>query len=168
MSKWQFAQLQDSSACLFKLCPAEQSRRIISYHDVPSSGLGACYRDARLRWDGRVMVLSLLTSYLHRSIDVQRRAVQSWHTVTALFGLLWEEKTRSLALCMVRLLSLILLWLALPMSLPGEALGSSAFGQKLLPFYGISICVPRLSRCTGSFSGSVFPFIAEITATIHM
>jgi len=48
-------------------------------------------------------VLSLLSTYLHASPDVQRLAVRKWKAVTALFSLLWEQRTQKLALDMVRL-----------------------------------------------------------------
>ncbi len=56
----------------------------------------------RQSWQARCAVLSALATYLHASPSVQRAAVRKWEPVAALFGLLWDDSTRKIALSMVR------------------------------------------------------------------
>lgn len=58
-----------------------------------------------MTWQARCAVLSALATYLHASPSVQRAAVRKWEPVAALFGLLWDDNTRRIALSMVCLAS---------------------------------------------------------------
>lgn len=54
----------------------------------------------------RFAVLSAMDTYLHASPAVQRAAVRRWQPVAAIFGLLWDETMRKVALSMVGFLLL--------------------------------------------------------------
>ena len=66
--------------------------------DMHASGGG----DVHFSWQARCAILSALATYLHASPSVQRAAVRKWEPVAALFGLLWDDSTRKIALSMVR------------------------------------------------------------------
>ncbi|KAK9905588.1 hypothetical protein WJX75_002584 [Coccomyxa subellipsoidea] len=68
-----------------------------SQRDMHASGGG----DVHFSWQARCAILSALATYLHASPSVQRAAVRKWEPVAALFGLLWDDSTRKIALSMV-------------------------------------------------------------------
>ena len=74
--------------------------------------------EAIMKWQARCAVLSALATYLHASPSVQRAAVRKWEPVAALFGLLWDDSTRKIALSMVRHAHEIFLILLIYMPVP--------------------------------------------------
>ena len=80
------------------------SKRVVPLQDMLGKGKTQSLEssDERQSWQARCAVLSALATYLHASPSVQRAAVRKWEPVAALFGLLWDDSTRKIALSMVR------------------------------------------------------------------